>query len=97
MSGILRIAEIAQAVAQSHGCTVAELRSRTLSRMLIEARQEAYARCYALQSHRQGPYSLPRIGRFFGRGHTTVLHAVRVHAARIAEQHERGHAEDCGR
>lgn len=30
-------------------------------------------------------YSLPRIGRIFGnRDHTTVLHSVRAHAARIS-------------
>lgn len=47
----------------------------------VKARQRAF---YALRNCGAG-YSLPTIGRWFGgRDHTTVLHGVRAHEARLA-------------
>jgi chromosomal replication initiator protein len=77
--------EIAVAVAASHGCSVAELRGQSRIRIIARPRQEAMWLCRQVRladgKHR---YSLPLIGHFFGgRDHTTVLHAVRVHQARM--------------
>jgi chromosomal replication initiation ATPase DnaA len=64
---------IAADVAERHGIAVTALFSRYGQFAAIHCRQEAMAAMYATQR-----YSLPRIGRFFDRDHTTVLHAVRA-------------------
>lgn len=71
-------------VASKHGFTFDEMTSARRQRDLVIARQEAMWRC-----KKETPYSLPRIGTFFGgRDHTTVLHAVRRHEERMAREAE---------
>ena len=49
----------------------------------FEAALIAHARQDAMRRIREAlGYSYPRIGRFFGRDHTTVVHGVRASAAR---------------
>jgi hypothetical protein len=67
-------------VAEKHNLPAADIFKDRRVRHIVRARQEAMWRC----SEETG-YSYPRIGRFFGRDHTTVMHACRVHAARMAE------------
>lgn len=43
------------------------------------------ARQWVMAELRAAGWSLPRIGRFLGRDHTTVLHGLRCEAARRAE------------
>ncbi len=46
----------------------------------------AHARQDAMRRIREGlGYSLPRIGRFFGRDHSTVVYGLRASAARAGE------------
>lgn len=63
-------------VAATHGVHTADLMGRSKSRSVARARQEAMVRVRALG------YSLPEVGRIFGRDHTTVVHACRQVAAR---------------
>lgn len=68
-------------VADKHGLTVLDLKSQRRSRMIVVARQEAMYRC----RHETGQSLTSIARRFGGRDHTTVVHGVRRHAARIAE------------
>jgi chromosomal replication initiator protein len=75
-------------VARRRGVTVKELRSDERNRRVAHARQEAMYELYAT-----GLYSLPTIGTWFGgRDHTTVLHAVRAHEARLRAESEKAAA-----
>lgn len=73
------IAEIKAEVAAKHGVTINDLESQTRNQMICLARFEAMWRC-----RQETIASLPQIGRSFGnRDHTTVLHGIRRHQARI--------------
>ena len=63
---------LAQEVAERHGLTLAAMRGAGPRRSVAWPRQEAMA-----LMHATGAYSMPQIGRFFGRDHTTVLWAIR--------------------
>jgi chromosomal replication initiation ATPase DnaA len=65
-------------VAEKHGLTMIEIKSRDRSKRIVRPRQEAIYRV------RQLGWSYPRIGRFFGLDHSTCIHSVRVHAERMA-------------
>jgi hypothetical protein len=65
--------EIVSWVASQHGLPVAALRARHRGADVVRARWHAFA-----DAHAAG-FSLPRIGRWFGVHHTTVLHGVRRH------------------
>lgn len=71
-----RMSDIAARVALLHEITVAELRGTSRQVRYAHPRQEAM-----LIMHEAG-YSMPRIGRFFHRDHTTVLHGIRAAKAR---------------
>lgn len=71
--------DIANRVAGRHSLTMADLSGRSKSRHIAIARQEAMWEVWQTTG-----YSFPRIGAFFKRDHTTVLHNVRVHARRRA-------------
>lgn len=76
--------EIVRRVAAARGCSVEEILGLSRERVIAWPRQEAMWHCRRVRradgSHR---YSLPQIGAFFGRDHTTVLHGVRAHTARM--------------
>lgn len=72
--------------AEATGISVDVLKGRARDYPTARARHAAMAECHSL-----GLWSLSVIGRFFGgRDHTTVLHGVRAHAARL--QAEQGRA-----
>ena len=77
-----KMSEIAARVALIHDLTVVELRSPVRTINISHPRQEAM-----LIMHEAG-YSMPRIGRFFSRDHTTVLHGIRAAKARMAKAPE---------
>lgn len=62
---------IAYRVSQETGYTLKELRGKARYAPLVRARWECFVRCRA-----EG-YSMPEIGAFFRRDHTTVLHGLR--------------------
>jgi chromosomal replication initiation ATPase DnaA len=75
------VREIAASVADKYGLTVDDLRGTDRTRRVAWPRQEAMAE---IRRHRQD-MSLPDIGRFFNRDHTTVIHALRAVAKRKAK------------
>lgn len=69
--------QIAARVAAEHGFTVDDLKRRTRTKATDAARLQAYAEIYAA-----GRNSTLRIGAFFGRDHSSVLHGIRKHQER---------------
>lgn len=67
-----------RAVADKHGITVAEIMSGERWKHIVLARHEF---CYLARV--EIGRSLPAIGRFIHRDHSTVLHAVRAHQERM--------------
>lgn len=63
--------------AERAGIRIADLLGRGRVKVLVAARQAAMVRC-----REEFGWSMPVIGRQFGRDHTTVLHAIRQHQAR---------------
>lgn len=76
------MADILEIVSDAYRISVADLRGARRTRAY------AWPRQHAMWLMAQQPHlSLPMIGRFLGgRDHTTVLHGVRAHAARIAAE-----------
>jgi hypothetical protein len=63
-------------------CTVQQLTGDYVGRAITRWRQKAMYRM-----NRELGWSTPRIGRKLGdRDHTTVMHGIRAHAARIADE-----------
>lgn len=74
--------DIATEAAHLHGLQLADLKGASRLRNIVHSRQQAMAEMYAT-----GRFSLPQIGAFLGgRDHTTVLHGVRAHKARISPE-----------
>lgn len=64
-------------VAERNGMTTDLLLSDHRYRSIAHPRQEAFAALYATRR-----YSLPLIGAWFGKDHSTILHGIRAHTAR---------------
>lgn len=70
---------ILEHIALHYGLSVEALKGPCRARQVAWPRQEAM-----WLMHKTGRYSLPQIGRFLGyRDHTTVLHGIRRHQARV--------------
>lgn len=74
----LTMADIIQRVAEKHRVTVAQILSDSRCQRITQPRQEAMWHCV-----NEDRWSLPQIGRAFGRDHTTVLHGKRAHEKRM--------------
>jgi len=70
--------EICQEISDLYGVSVDELLGPKRTKSISNARQHAM---YLMAEQRH--LSLPRIGSFFNRDHTTILHGVRAHKARM--------------
>lgn len=80
---------IADATAENYGIPLTDLLSERRSPpMAVEARMVAMYLCRHIT-----PYSLPRIGRFFDRDHTTVMHAIRTVERRMQDSAYRERVE----
>lgn len=77
---LLRMAEIAAQVASAHLLTVTELRGPCRERYIAWPRQEA------MLAMVEAGFSLPQIGRFLNRDHTTVMAGARAARARREKQ-----------
>jgi chromosomal replication initiator protein len=73
--------QIAEEVAVTHKITMGEMMSQARCFRASHPRQEAM-----WLMRQTGRYSYPQIGRFFGKDHTTVLHAERQYEKRLAEK-----------
>ena len=65
-------------VADKYGLCLVDLIGPSRERKLAWPRQEIFWRCA-----NETKASLPQIGRELGRDHTTVIHGIRKHQARI--------------
>lgn len=73
---------ILEEVAAKHGLQVKDITSPARTRPIVNARHEA---AYRLRN--EAGLSFPQIGRLIGnRDHTSALHGVRMHSARIGEE-----------
>lgn len=73
------MASILDQIAEQYGVSVADLRGPDRTKAISTARQHAMW-LMAQQPH----LSLPQIGRYLnGRDHTTILHGIRQHQARL--------------
>lgn len=73
--------EIIRDVAERYGLTARCLVGQRRTHLVAVVRQAAYAEVRASRPH----LSLPAIGKAFGgRDHTTVMHGIQTHQARMA-------------
>lgn len=73
---------ILEEVATKHGLTVEDIKGPSRKRYVARARQEAM-----WQMRQRTRLSFPEIARRCGRGdHTTAIHGVKAHEARLAEE-----------
>lgn len=73
---------ICHEIAAKYRLSIAELRSERRARRIAWPRQEAFWRAY-----KETTLSLPAIGRYFGgRDHTTIIHGIKAHEARLKAQ-----------
>lgn len=79
----LTMARITQEVAEWYGIPIALVRGPSRQRSHVIARHEAMYQIYMT-----GRFSMPQIGRYFDRDHTTVLHAIRSVEKRMASKGE---------
>lgn len=73
-----RLGDIMRRVAADHGISTEDLRGVSREKKVVLARNE-----FCWQARRTGRYSLPTIGTAVRRDHSTVLHAIRKHAALV--------------
>ena len=74
---VVTMQQILSRVAKKHGLTQGTIKSDSRLREVVQARNEAF-----YYSQKLGK-SLPQIGRFFGRDHTSVLHGIKRHKQRM--------------
>ncbi|MGF3022626.1 helix-turn-helix domain-containing protein [Methylobacterium aquaticum] len=96
---LITIRHVAVIVAQDYGTSLAQMRGPARKSVDVTPRQIAMYLAHHLIGR-----SLPAIGRYFNRGHTTVLHAIRavtedarqdhVLAGRLLDLEERINAAD---
>lgn len=79
------LVELAASVAIRHGITIGQLRGDTKHFRFSHARQEAYWLARQIKNSKgTSRYSLPAIGKFFRRDHSTVNHGIAAHEKRMA-------------
>lgn len=74
--------DVVAEVAERRGIDALTLRGPSARRPVVRARWEAFHLCRNITRENGRPkYSLPQIGKFFGRDHTTVLYGLRQWSA----------------
>lgn len=82
--GTVIMRRIADRVCRLYEIPPSELFSKTRRTRVVMAR---HLMVYWI--HRQGKYSLPQIGEFARRDHTSILHAIRAHEKRKQERNRK--------
>ncbi len=81
--------DIAAEVATHHGITVEALKGPAQHRRIVRLRQEVMFRAYEERwADGRRVYSLPQIGAFLNRDHSTVIHGIRAHERRLGQNTE---------
>lgn len=81
-SGRMSMPDILEEISKKHRISQASILGPSRKRPIAHARQHAM-----FEMAQQDHLSLPMIGQFLGgRDHTTVLHGVRAHKARVASE-----------
>lgn len=75
------VAETIRVVAEKHGVSSNALTRKGQTRRPFRARAEAMWIIY-----NNTRYSYPQLGRIFGRDHTSVIRACKIHEAFLAQQ-----------
>ena len=76
-----RLLHLAEEVCSARGVLLHEILGPIRSRNVVRARHELWWR---IRHHPDRYYSLPEIGRLFGKDHTTILAGIEAHARRAA-------------
>jgi len=71
------MADIIADVSKRTGVPVHDIKGPSRFRSIVRARH-----MFMTEAYETGRFSLPQIGRFLGRDHTTVLHGIRQHKSR---------------
>lgn len=81
----VRMMPIIRRVSEETGFPVADLLGKSRARALTQARQRAYYECYQImRGDGTRHFSTLRIGfAFSDRDHTTIIHGIEAHAARL--------------
>lgn len=66
-----KMGRLAKEICERHGVTAAELRGPRRYRKLTDARQE-----FCLRAVDELGFTMPQVGKYLNKDHTTVLHAV---------------------
>jgi chromosomal replication initiator protein len=70
-------------VARKHDLTVPMIMGDSRNKPIVAARQEAIWRIW-----RERGYAFARIGRVFGKDHTTIMHSIAKHEERLVKARE---------
>lgn len=102
MSTPITMRSILAEVCAERGVTEADVLSQSRKRKVSRPRQDFMWRCRQVKrADGRGRYSLPQIGAFLQRDHTSVLFGVRAHEARLGEpvhpQGQTSRVDDCER
>lgn len=74
-----RLSAIAGPIAEAYGIPLSDMRGESKERRFVWPRQEA------MLAMREAGFSTPRIGQFFRRDHSTVMHGIAAARKRRAE------------
>ena len=81
------VRDVLHDVAWTHGVSVDDILGDNRCRQFAHARQRVAFDLYAMQSpDGSRRFSMPQLGRYLNRDHTTILHAIRAHEKRMGGQ-----------
>lgn len=75
------VRDIMKEVCDLHGISLSDMLGPARFRRIVRARQHAMWLC-----HKRTRFSFVRLGRFFQRDHSTVMHGIRAHEERTQSQ-----------
>ena len=81
------VRQLAREIATKHGLTPEVIFSRVKDDFTVMARQElAWRLSRIVRADGRRRFSMPQIGRYLDRDHTTIIHAIRAHEKRMGGQ-----------
>jgi chromosomal replication initiation ATPase DnaA len=78
------VRQLAREIAAKHGLTPEGILGRARDDTTVMGRQElAWRLSRIVRSDGRRRFSMPQIGRYLDRDHTTIIHAIRAHEKRM--------------